>query len=118
MKKHVSIVLAGILFLTIIGVLGMPIRSEACGWGNPGGQGYVPQRRGNAMGPLASKPAITKEQALDIVSNHVNRLNPELKVGQINDAGNFFEAEILSKDNEILQLMGVDKMTGRLMIIN
>ena len=91
----------------------------ACGWGGSGGQGYVPQQGKTWQGgPLASKPSLTKEQAFDIVSNHVQRLNPDLRVGQVNDAGNFYEAEILSKDNEVVQLIGVDKQSGRLMLIN
>lgn len=49
---------------------------------------------------------------------HVKKLNPNLEVGRINDAGSFFEAEILSKDKEVVQLMGVDKESGRLMLIN
>lgn len=92
--------------------------AQACGYGNSGGQGYAPQQRGNQMGPLASRPAVTQEQAFDIVSNHIRKLNPDLRVGQINDAGNFYEAEILSTDNEVVQLMGVDKQSGRLMLIN
>lgn len=60
----------------------------------------------------------SKEQAFDIVSNHIRKLKPDLRVGQINDAGNFYEAEILSTDNEVVQLIGVDKQSGRLMLIN
>jgi hypothetical protein len=52
------------------------------------------------------------------VSRHVKRLNPDLEVGRLNDAGSFFEAEIISKDHEVIQLMGVDKESGRLMLIN
>ena len=122
MKGHFKTILTGILFLTVIGagyaVFVGPDHAGACGWGNQGGQDYVPQRRGNTMGPYAAKPSLTKEQAFDIVSNHVRKLNPDLKVGRINDAGNFYEAEVLSSDNEVVQLMGVDKMSGRLMIIN
>ena len=122
MKKHSKKLVFGILSLAIFGfgflVFTGHQPAEACGWGGSGGQGYAPQQRGNQMGPLASKPALTQEQAFDIVSNHIKRLNPDLRVGQINDAGNFFEAEILATDNEVVQLMGVDKQSGRLMLIN
>ena len=122
MKRKFRIVLAGILMSVLIGfgslMLIGPDTASACSWGGQGGQGYVPQRRGNTMGPYAAKPSLTKEQAFDIVSSHVRKLNPDLKVGRVNDAGNFYEAEVLSSDNEVVQLMGVDKMSGRLMIIN
>jgi hypothetical protein len=88
----------------------------ACGYGEGGGQGYVPQRRdeGNAY---AARPALTKEQARQIVEQHVTRLNTTLKVGPLNDAGELFEAEIYSKDNEVVQVLGVDKRSGRLVLI-
>ena len=122
MKKNFKKLAFGILSLAVFG-FGFLVftgyqEAEACGWGGSGGQGYAPQRRGNQLGPLASKPAITQEQAFDMVFNHIKRLNPDLRVGQVNDAGNFYEAEILSADNEVVQLMGVDKQSGRLMLIN
>jgi hypothetical protein len=89
----------------------------ACGWGTSGGADYVPQRR--APGDYrAQAGAITQEQAQQLVAAHIGKLNPELKVGTINDAGGFFEAEIVSKDGELLQLLGVDKSSGRLMLLN
>ena len=122
MKRHSKKLVFGILGLAIFGVGFLVFTghqpAEACGWGGSGGQGYAPQQRGNQMGPLASKPALTQEQAFDIVSNHIKKLIPDLRVGQINDAGNFYEAEVLSTDNEVVQLIGVDKQSGRLMLIN
>jgi hypothetical protein len=122
MKKNFKKLVFGILSLAIFGfgflMFTRHQQAEACGWGGSGGQGYAPQRRGNQMGPLASKPAVTQEQAFDIVFNHIRKLNPDLRVGQINDAGNFYEAEILSTDNEVVQLMGIDKQSGRLVLIN
>lgn len=89
----------------------------ACGYGEGGGQGYVPQRRdeGNAY---AARPALTIEQARQIVEQHVTKLNATLKVGPMNDAGELFEAKIFSKDNEVVQIIGVDKRSGRLVLIN
>jgi hypothetical protein len=77
----------------------------------------VPQRR-DSGDPVARRSFLTKEKAVEIVVKHVKKLNPNLEVGQVNDAGSFFEAEILSKDKEVVQLMGVDKESGRLMLIN
>lgn len=121
MKRSLKIILAAALILAVTATSytffgGVP-QANACNYGGKGGQGYVPQRRGPA-GPLAQRLSLSKEQAYDIVARHVKRLNPDLEVGRINDAGSFFEAEILSKDNEVIQLMGVDKESGRLMLIN
>ena len=94
-----------------------PRPAGACGWGEGGGQSYVPQRRdqGNAY---AARPALTKAQARQLISRHVTKLNPELTVGPVNDAGELYEAEIYSKDNEVVQIIGVDKRSGRLALIN
>jgi hypothetical protein len=122
MKKFFKTAAFGVLGLAVFGfgyvMFTGHTSASACGWGGSGGQGYAPQQRGNQVGPLASRPSITQEQAFEIVSNHIRKLNPDLQVGQVNDAGNFYEAEILSKDKEVVQLMGVDKQSGRVMLIN
>ena len=121
MKRKVSSFLIGVSFLAVIGFALISFigfdHANACGTGSPGGQDYVPQRRGPA-GPLAQRPALTKEQAYEIVANHIRKLNPSLKVGQLNDAGSFYEAEILSQNDELIQRLGVDKLSGRLMFIS
>jgi len=121
MKRKTSSFLIGIFFLAIIGFALIAFmgfdHANACGTGSPGGQDYVPQRRGST-GPLTQRPALTKEQAYEIVANHIRRLNPSLKVGQLNDVGSFYEAEILSQNDELIQRMGVDKLSGRLMFIS
>jgi hypothetical protein len=38
--------------------------------------------------------------------------NPNLKVGEIEDKGYVFEAEILTKDNSLVDKILVDKRTG------
>ena len=121
MKRSVKIIIAAFLILVVAGtgytLFVGPNHAGACGVGAKGGESYVPQRRYPA-GELAQRPSLTQEQASEILSRHVKRLNPDLEVGRINDAGSFFEAEIISKDNEVIQLMGVDKESGRLMLIN
>ena len=121
MKSSARIMIISVLSLAVIAVgitpFVMPKNAGACGAGAKGGESYVPQRRYSG-GELARRPSLTQEQASEIVSRHVKRLNPDLKVGQVNDAGSFFEAEIISKENEVIQLMGVDKESGRLMLIN
>jgi hypothetical protein len=121
MRSSARTIIVTVLSLAVIAIgitpFVMPKHADACGVGAQGGQSYVPQRR-YPTGELARRPSLTQEQAFQIVSRHVKRLNPDLKIGQINDAGSFFEAEIISKENEIIQLMGVDKESGRLMLIN
>jgi hypothetical protein len=112
-------VITGSVILTIallINFVGMDI-ANACGWGQGGGQGYVPQRR-DQNGYLAQKQALTQEQARDIVTNYVKRLNSALKIGKITDNGGFYEAEIIAENNEVIQLVGIDKRSGRLILLN
>jgi hypothetical protein len=91
---------------------------SSCGWGNSaaGGSGYVPQPR-QPVGPLANAPSLTDEQVHSIIDNHIKKLNPGLKIGQIRDNGGFYEAEILDQNNTVVEHLGVDKQTGRLMVI-
>jgi hypothetical protein len=108
-----------LLFFTVFAIFsiaGIDI-ANACGWGQGGGQGYVPQRR-DSNGYLAQKQALTEEQAKDIVTNYVKRLNPKLEIGKITDNGGFYEAEIIGEGNEVIQLVGVDKQSGRLIVLN
>jgi hypothetical protein len=67
---------------------------------------------------MAQKQALSEEQAKDIVANYVKRLNPKLEVGKITDNGGFYEAEVIGEDNEVIQLVGVDKQSGRLIVLN
>jgi hypothetical protein len=121
MKANSKVLLSTTLILILVGsiffIIAGPHRADACGYGQSGGQDYVPQTRGeNAY--TAQQSALTKEQVREIAANHVRKLNPDLEVGKISDAGGFYEVEIMSKDNELLQLLGVDKMSGRLMLLN
>ena len=120
MKKYKNFLVTAVLFTAMVGAAGffitIPQNANACGYGNSGGNDYTPQRR-SSSGYLAQKNALTPEQAREIVSSHIRKLNPNLEVGSVNDAGGFFEAEILSKDKEVVQLLGVDKFSGRLMLL-
>lgn len=122
MKRYVGIVIAGVLFLAIAGIgydhVAGPSHANACGWGRSGGGDYVPQKRGPTTGSLSTKPFLTKEQAYDVVENHVRKLNPALKIGQIIDAGSFYEANVLAENGEVVQRLGVDKESGQIMLIN
>ena len=110
---------AFILFLTVTAIFSVASIdfAQACGWGQGGGQGYVPQRR-DQNGFLAQKQVVTQDEARDIVSNYIKRLNPKLAIGNITDNGGFYEAEIIGDDNQVIQLVGVDKQSGRLVLLN
>ena len=101
---------AGIFFFT-------PINAGACGYGNAGGSDFVPQKQ-SPYGGSSQAAAIGQDQAKDIVNGHVSKLNPDLGIGSINDAGGFFEVEVINKAAEVVQLLGVDKYSGRLMLLN
>ncbi len=89
----------------------------ACGWGQSGGGDYVPQRRDSSRF-LAQKTPVTEEQARDIVSGYVKKLNPDLETGKVTDNGGFYEVEVVDSGNVIVQLLGVDKRSGRLILLN
>ncbi|NQT70160.1 MAG: hypothetical protein HQ552_11330 [Desulfobacteraceae bacterium] len=121
MKRYVRLIITAVLILVVAG-FGYKLfvgtdQASACGVGAQGGENYVPQWR-DSGDPVARRPFLTKEQVVEVVVKHVKKLNPNLEVGRINDAGSFFEAEILSKDKEVVQLVGVDKESGKLMLIN
>ncbi len=89
----------------------------ACGYGQSGGGDYVPQRRDSGE-LLANKSAVSENQARDIVTNYVKKLNPNLEIGKIKDNGGFYEVEIVDEGQEMVQLLGVDKRSGRLILLN
>lgn len=109
-----GIVVLSIAVLTQFAWVGL---AAACGWGQSGGGDYVPQRRDNG-GLFAQKSAVTEDQAREIVSSYVKRLNPDLEIGNIKDNGGFYEVEIITKNQEPVQLLGVDKVSGRLLLLN
>ena len=119
MKRIGKSLVMGIVVLSIVALtqfiwLDM---AAACGWGQQGGGDYVPQRR-DSGGFLAQKSDVNEAQARDIVTNYVKRLNPDLEIGRIQDNGGFYAVEIISKGQEVIQLLGVDKRSGRLLLLN
>lgn len=72
------------------------------------GYGYGPQYRQPQQKPLE------KEQAEAIVEDYLKSThNPNLKLGGIKDEGQYFEAEIVTKNNNsLVDMIIVDKDTG------
>jgi hypothetical protein len=116
LKKSMTV---GIVVLTIVAATGFIAldMAAACGWGQSGGGDYVPQRRDSA-GFLAKKSDVSETQAREIVSSYVKRLNPDLEIGKVKDNGGYYEVEIVDAGQEVVQLLGVDKGSGRLILLN
>jgi hypothetical protein len=85
------------------------------GWGmgpgmmGPGYRGqYGPQFR-------QSQKPLDREEAKEEVENYLRSTrNPNLKLGEITDKGSYFEADIVTKDNSLVNKIDVDKATGRM----
>jgi hypothetical protein len=126
MKKLGAVVIGSLLVLGVFALSHSNFWGSgpafACGgrgsWGAAGGGDYVPQQRG-LSGSFANRaPALTREQAQDVVANQVKKLNPDLRIGQMKDVGSYYEAEVLGADGNVVQRLGVDKESGRLILIN
>ena len=98
----------------------------SCGWGgSQGGAGYVPQQRGSRgwwpgsySGNSGRGAALNQDQARNILARHVTKLNPDLKIGPVEDSGSFYKASVFSKSNEVVDRLAIDKQSGRLMPVN
>jgi len=72
----------------------------------PGYRGYGPQYQ-QPQKPLEEK------DAKGILENYLrSRRNPNLKLGKVTEKDNYFEAEILTKDNSLVDKIIVDKYSG------
>ena len=70
------------------------------------GQQY-PQQYQQPQKPLDEKAA------KEIAENYLrNMRNPNLKIGKMKDAGSAFEAEVVTKDNSLVDRVLIDKATG------
>ena len=124
MKKLIGISIMAVLLLGITGLSNVPILGAgpaiACGCayqgGAPGGGDYGPQSQGPS-GSYFDRPALTQQQAHDVVENAVKKWNPDLEVGKIKDGGSFYEAEILTEEKEIFGRLAVDKQSGQIRVI-
>ena len=99
------------------------------GWGHmmgPWSGGYMmgPGYGGYMMGPgngycgdgpgaygYGNTKALTEKDTASLLRNYIGQ-NPNLKVGKIKDKGDFFEGEIVTKDNSLVAKLEVNKNTG------
>ena len=77
------------------------------------GQMQGSQQMGSGSQYSRGKGALSKEDAGSIVKDYLTSTrNPNLKLGKIKDAGNAFEAEIVTKDNSLVDRLLIDKSSG------
>jgi hypothetical protein len=119
MTKKIRTLILGASILALMGMINFVAVdiAGACGYGQSGGSGYVPERRDSGE-LLAKKSDVSEDQARNIVTQYVKKLNPNLEIGQVKDNGGFYEVEIVDEGREIVQLLGVDKRSGRLILLN
>ena len=99
---------------TYMGVIDEAWGCECCGF--PGGGDFGPQARYQPA-PSQSGEGVTQNQAYDILSDHISRLNPNLKVGNGIDAGTHYKFEVLVNGKNVDRL-AVDKSTGLIRPVN
>ena len=96
--------------------MGVMDEALACNTGTPGGGDFGPRARYQPT-PSRSGEGVTQNQAYDILSDHISRLNPNLKVGKGLDAGTHYEFEVLV-DGKRVDRLAVDKSTGLIRLVN
>ncbi len=93
---------------------GMIGRGYGMGPGMMGPQ-YGPQYDPRYQGPQYQQPQkpMDENDAKELLENYLQSTrNPNLKLGNIEDKGNSFEAEIQTKDGSLVDRIIVDKRTG------
>lgn len=79
------------------------------------GPGMMGPGYGYGYGPQYQQPQkpLEEKDAKAILENYLKSTrNPNLKLGKVEDKGNSFEAEILTKQNSLVDKILVDKYTG------
>ena len=124
MRRWLGVFVVVFLVLGVAGFSNLPLfgpnKAFACGCafqgGAPGGGDYAPQSRGPS-GSYFNRPALTQQQAHDVLENTIKNWNPDLRVGEIKDGGSFYEAEILTETKEVFGRLAVDKQSGQIRVI-
>jgi len=101
MKRWIGIVIATALLLGVTGFSNIPVVGPGPAF----------------SGSYFDRPALTEQQAHDVVEKTVKKWNPDLEVGKIKDGGSFFEAEVLTEEKEVFGRLAVDKQSGQIRVI-
>jgi hypothetical protein len=57
--------------------------------------------------------AVTQDQAKQLVEDSIrNSKNPNMKLGDISDKGDYYEAHVVTKDGSLVDKIQVNKKTG------
>jgi len=68
----------------------------------------------NGSSYCQNQTSLDQKTAERELENYIDsRHNPNLRLGKIKDEGSFFEADLLTKDNSLVDKLMVDKNTGR-----
>lgn len=100
------------------GMMGPGIMGRGMGPGmmGPGyGMGPGMMGPGYGYGPQYQQPQklLEEKEAKAILENYLRSTrNPNLKLGKINEQGNYFEAEITTKEGSLVDKILVDRYTG------
>jgi hypothetical protein len=93
------------------GMMGKGMMGPCMGGQGMMGKGMMGPGHGQQQQQL-QKP-LEEKDARAILENYISNMkNPNLQLGKIKDAGTTFEAEILTKDNSLVDKIMVDKKTG------
>jgi hypothetical protein len=124
MKKRmlISLVVAAGLVLSVPNLFAQPqspnYRGGYCPWKAQGGAGgqagwYCPWSGHKGMWhPDKGKP-VTQDQAKQLVEDNLRYgKNPNLKVGDLSDKGDYYEADIVTKEGSLVDKLQVNKKTG------
>ncbi len=97
------------------GPRGMGMGQGYQGGYNMHGRGYYGQRYGDEgnLNPNQRTEPLSKDQTRLLLENYLrNRRNPNLKVGEITEKDNHYEARILTKEGSLVDEIQVNKQSG------
>lgn len=102
--KRKKIIISLIVLLVLACCLSFALAEEKSPYGT--------YHKGSADGYGGKKPVTTKEDALKVLKNFF--ADKGVKIGNIKEKELFFEAEILDKNNNVIDKVIIDKRTGRI----
>lgn len=109
MKKNLLI---GLVVALALGLTGSIALAHFSGYeGHMMGPGYGGYCGEENPGTSGRTKLLTEKETEAILRNYIGP-NPNLKVGDVRDKGNYFEGEIFTKENSLVSKFTIDKRTG------
>ena len=120
MKKTIFVISVALAVAFVLGTGTVQSQMGRGGYGygmGPGmmggyGSGYGMGRGYGRQSQSTGKPIDAKEAEAMIKDYLKSSRNPNLKLGKIKDIGNAFEAEIRTRNNDLVDRILIDKETG------